>query len=64
MIDCPVTKVMKMIADDEAEIAWIDSTEYQHYKDYVHDMGLAVHKLSRLKQELAILESGKLVQEV
>ncbi len=57
-------KVMKMIAQQKAEIARIDSIEYQHYKDYMHDMSLVVNKLNRLKQELVILESGRLAQNV
>ncbi len=57
-------KVIKLVAQQEAEISRIDMIEYQQYKDYVHDMGLAVHKLNRLKQELAILESGRLAQDV
>ena len=57
-------KVEKMIAQQEAEIVSIDSASYQHYKDYSHDMGLAVHKLNRLKQELEILKSDRLAQDV
>ena len=57
-------KVEKMIAQQEAEIISIDSASYQHYKDYLHDMSMAVHKLNRLKQELEILKSGSLTQNV
>ena len=57
-------KVEKMIAQQEAEIDSIDLATYQHYKDYLHDMSLAVHKLNKLKQELVILESGRLAHDV
>lgn len=55
-------KVVKMIAQLEAEIDSIDLVSYQHYKDYLYDMSKAVHKLNRQKQELEILESGRLAQ--
>ena len=57
-------KVIKLIAQQEVEIISIDPAAYQNYKDYLHDMSLAINKLNRLKQELEILKSGRLAQDV
>jgi len=57
-------KVMKMIAELETIIKSIDPLAYQYHKDYLRDLSQAAHKLSRLKQELVILESGNLAQDV
>ena len=57
-------KVKKMITEQEAIIKGMDPSAYQHHMDYLRDLSSASHKLHRLQQELIILESGHLTQDI
>lgn len=57
-------KVGKMIAQQKALIKSINPSAYEHHMDYLRDLSSATHKLHGLQQELAILESGRLAQDV
>ena len=57
-------KVEKMITKQKIIIKGMDPSEYQDHKDYLRDLSSATQKLHRLEQELIILESGHLTQNV
>ena len=57
-------KVEKMITKQKIIIKGMDPFAYQDYTDYLRELSSATNKLHRLEQELMILESGKLVQDV
>ena len=57
-------KVKRMIDEQEAILATLDSANYQHRQDYLRAVGLVRNKLYRMKQELLVLESGHLLDEI
>ena len=57
-------KVEKMITMQKLIIRGIDPSAYQDYTDYLRDLSSVTQKLHRLEQELMILKSGKLKQDV
>ena len=57
-------KVEKMIAELEIIIKDMDPDTYNNYNDYLKSLSSATQKLNRLEQELVILESGHLAQDV
>jgi hypothetical protein len=57
-------KVQRMIDEQEAILITLDSSTYRHQQDYLRALGLIRNKLYRLKQELLVLESGHLLDEI
>jgi hypothetical protein len=57
-------KVQRLIEEQEAILATLDSVNYQHQQDYHRALGLVRNKLYQLRQELSVLDSGRLRDEV
>ena len=58
-------KVQRLIGEQEAILATLDPVPDRHHQqDYLRALSLARNKLHRLKQELLVLESGRLLEEV
>ena len=57
-------KVQRLIGEQEAILATLDSSTYRHQQDYRRALGLARNKLYRLKQELLVLDAGRLLDRV
>ena len=57
-------KVQRLIEEQEAILITLDSSTYRHQQDYLRALGLNRNKLYRLKQELLVLESGHLLDEI
>jgi len=54
-------KVQRLIEEQEANLTTLDPMTDQPRQDYLHALSLARNKLYRLKQELSVLESGRLL---
>lgn len=57
-------KVQKLIKEQEAYLAALDSAIFKRRQDYFQALSTGQNKLHRLKQELLVLESGRLLQEI
>jgi hypothetical protein len=58
-------KVLQLIAKQEAYMATLGPMpDRQHRKKYLQTLSAERNKLYRLKQELLVLESGRLLQEI
>ena len=57
-------KVERMIGEQEAVLATLDPMIYQCQQDYLQALSKERNKLYRLKQELLVLKSGRLLQDV
>lgn len=57
-------KILRLIREQEDYLATLDSATYRHQQDYHRALSLARNKLYRLKQELLVLGSGQLLEEV
>ena len=53
--------VKRMIEDQEAVLASLDPLEYVYRQEYLKALSTGRNKLYRLKQELHVLESGRLI---
>ena len=53
-------KVQRLIRDQEARLAALDSSTFLRHKDYLQAMSIVRNKLYRLEQELLALEAGHL----
>ncbi len=53
-------KVQRLIKEQEARLAAIDSSTFPNHKDYLQSMSMVRKKLNHLEKELAELETGKL----
>jgi hypothetical protein len=57
-------KVLRLIEEQEALLAALNPANFQHRQDYFQALSTGRNKLSRLKQELSVLESGRLLHEI
>lgn len=53
-------KVRRLIGEQEANLAVLDSADYPRREDYLRALHLARGKLHRLQRELLALEAGRL----
>ena len=53
-------KMRRLIGEEEANLAVLDSADYPRREDYLRALRLARGKLHRLKRELLALEAGRL----
>ncbi len=54
-------KILRLVGEQEAILATLDPMAYRHRQDYLRALGLVRNKLYRLKQELLVLESGRIL---
>jgi hypothetical protein len=54
-------KVQRLIEEQEANLTTLDLMTDRPRQDYLRALSLARNKLHRLKQELSVLESGRLL---
>ncbi|MDO9535517.1 MAG: hypothetical protein Q7J85_09365 [Bacillota bacterium] len=54
-------KVQRLIGEQETILTALDSLTFLRQQDYLRALSLARNKLHRLKQELLVLESGRLL---
>jgi hypothetical protein len=54
-------KVQRLIEEQEANLTTLDPMTDRPRQDYLRALSLARNKLHRLKQELSVLESGRLL---
>jgi hypothetical protein len=57
-------KGLRLIEEQESHLAAMNPANFQHRQDYFQALSIDWNKLSRLKQELSVLESGRLLHEV
>jgi hypothetical protein len=57
-------RVQRLIEEQEAHLAALNPANFQHRQDYFQALSTGRNKLSRLKQELSVLESGRLLHEM
>ena len=57
-------KVQRQMNEQEAYLATLDPATYQYRKDYFQALSTGRKKLYRLKQELLVLDSGRLMQDI
>ncbi len=53
-------KVRAMIAKQEIILAALDAKDYSCHQEYLWALGLARHKIRRLRQEIDMLDAGRL----
>ena len=58
-------KVQRLIEEQEAILAVLDPMpDRQHRQEYLRTLISGQNKIRRLKQELLVLESGRLMEEI
>ena len=57
-------KVQRLIGEQEAHLAALDSATFLHKQDYYKAASAVRKRLYHLEQELLVLESGRLLEEV
>jgi hypothetical protein len=56
-------KVLRLIEEQEPHLAALNPANFQRRQDYFQALSTDRNKLSRLKQELSVLKSGRLLHE-
>ncbi len=57
-------KVERMIEEQKARLAALESATFLHQQDHYKATGMVREKLYRLEQELMVLESGRLLDDI
>ena len=57
-------KVQRLIEEQEDHLAILDSAIFKRRQDYFQALSTGQNKLYRLKLELLVLESGRLLQDI
>jgi hypothetical protein len=63
-IDRRKEKVLRLIEEQEANLAVLNPATYDNRQDYFQTLSAGRKKLHQLKQELTVLESGRLLHEI
>jgi hypothetical protein len=57
-------RVQRLIKEQEAYLTTLDSATYKRRQEYFQALSTGRKKLHQLKQELSVLESGRLLHEI